>query len=342
VIFEKLRVCHDSTNENYLKATVLNHPMIFRGPGNKLTLDPTYLDIADDPDCVSKIAKITVEQCYGQNGFLSRQSFYFDLQINLSVLGYANLGRSLNHFINRLSINRLNDGTCISLSASYGIKKPGKKIRAGLVKRRQKPFNLESQTTCKTFFRLTGIDYVGNEIYAKIISLWTFSGFTNRFKMFVFKFYNNILGINTRTSHFGTNITRYCFFCTKMNPPSNNDESFEHLFFSCQTTQEWQRLFLIRCFPELPALTITNKKELWFLGLHNGEYSVFIAAAFILFQFCIWEEKLKRKRPSFHTIFFQYLELLKLGIKHNSKLRRSGSKLNFSLCRTLSLNRRDE
>jgi hypothetical protein len=47
---EKLRTCHDSSNENYLHATVLYNPLIFRGPGNKLTLDPDYLEIDKNPD----------------------------------------------------------------------------------------------------------------------------------------------------------------------------------------------------------------------------------------------------------------------------------------------------
>jgi hypothetical protein len=48
---------------------------------------------------------------------------------DLSLTGYANLGKSLNHFVNRLSINRLNDGTTVGLREDLSIKNPGKKIR---------------------------------------------------------------------------------------------------------------------------------------------------------------------------------------------------------------------
>jgi hypothetical protein len=84
-----------------------------------------------------------------------------------------------------------------------------------MLKRRKKPFNLESQQTCKTFFNITDIPYIGNEKFARVVSLWNISGFTNREKSFIFKFYNNILGINTRTSHFAANPTRACFFAQK-------------------------------------------------------------------------------------------------------------------------------
>jgi hypothetical protein len=40
----------------------------------------------------------------------------------------------------------------------------------------------------KTFFKITGIPYIGNDTFAKIISVWNISGFTNREKTFIFKF----------------------------------------------------------------------------------------------------------------------------------------------------------
>ncbi len=41
---EKLRTCYDSLNENYLHATVLFNPLIFRGPGDKQVLTPEFLE----------------------------------------------------------------------------------------------------------------------------------------------------------------------------------------------------------------------------------------------------------------------------------------------------------
>ncbi len=138
----------------------------------------------------------------------------------------------------------------VSIREELGIKKPGPKIRKLLTKRRKKPFDLGKQTTCTTFFRITGISYVGNDDFSKIVAV-----FSNRQKSFLFKFYNNILGLNTRTSHFGVNVSRICFFCSKKTPVEQNDESFIHLFFSCTTTRNWQVQFLTRFFPEFGILS---------------------------------------------------------------------------------------
>ncbi len=120
--------------------------------------------------------------------------------------------------------------------------------------------------TVRTFFEITGITYVGNEMFSNNLSLWNRSGFSNRQKTFFFKFYNNILGLNVRTSHFVPNGTRNCFFCSKNPVPQQNDETFLHLFHTYATTKNWQTTFIGRCLPELPALVAQDQKSLWFLG----------------------------------------------------------------------------
>jgi hypothetical protein len=114
-----------------------------------------------------------------------------------------------------------------------------------MVKRRKKTFDQGKQLTVRTFFRITGIEYIGNELFSKIASAWNEQGITNRQKSFIFKYFNNILGITTRTSHFAANGTRNCFFCSKKNPPVQTDETFIHLFFDCPTVRSWQQQFLL-------------------------------------------------------------------------------------------------
>jgi hypothetical protein len=269
------------------------------------------------------------------NGLSTRVELRHNCGIDLTITGYANLGRALNHFVNRLKATRTSDGTSVSLRENFNIKKPGPKIRASLVKKRKKPFDLGDQQTSKTFFRINGMAYVGNEIYSKIFSLWCLSGFTNRQKTFFFKFFNNILGINVRTSHFAVNATRDCFFCTKNNPAVSTDESFIHLFYSCPTTRNWQRQFLRKCFPEMGVLLVPEEKHLWLLGLYNNSFQEFIVAAFMSFQYCIWEQKLRKNLPSFHTIYTEFLEIFRSTCSHNQQLRLSGSELNYELCRNV-------
>ncbi len=226
------------------------------------------------------------------NGLVTRVELRQNCGIDLSVTGYANLGKAVTHFVNRLSINRLNDGSTVSLRETLNLKKPGPKIRSLMVKRRKKTFDLGKQLTVKTFFRITGIDYIGNELFSKITSAWTEQGLTNRQKSFILKYFNNILGINTRTSHFAANGTRNCFFCCKKNPPVQTDKTFIHLFFDCPTVRSWQQQFFTRCFPEMGILDGMTEKKLFMIGLKNDTLSSFINLAFLTWQFVIWENKL--------------------------------------------------
>jgi hypothetical protein len=115
--------------ENFLKATFMNHPMFFREAGNKLPLTFGYLECENDSLTCYHLGKLTMEHLYGYNGLITRAELRFLWGVDLSLTGYANLGKSLNHFVNRLSINRLNDGTTVGLREDLSIKNPGKKIR---------------------------------------------------------------------------------------------------------------------------------------------------------------------------------------------------------------------
>jgi hypothetical protein len=247
------------------------------------------------------------------------------------VVGYANLGGALNFFKNRRIPNNNSDGTSVNLETSLNIKKPAQKIRTAFVKKQKKSFDLSKQTTVVTFFRITGIDYIGDEVFARILKSWNFTG-SNRYRMFVFKFFNNILGLNTRTSHFGTNVTRCCWFCFKSGR-QDTDETFLHLFFTCPTVTAWHDEFITNFIVPQHPLNITDKKKLFFLGISSGDYNIFLSCAIFHFQFSIWEEKLSKRVPSFITLKTRFLERFTESVNNTKKLQKAGRKLNNPLCR---------
>jgi hypothetical protein len=131
-----------------------------------------------------KLSVLTVDKCYGHYGFISRAEFRIQLGIDLTLTGYANLGRAVNHFVNHLTVNRMNDGAASTLFSNIQLKKPGEKIRNMLVKRRKKPFDISTMPNSKNFFEITGLDYIGNDFFAKNLSIWNSAGFSNRQKTF--------------------------------------------------------------------------------------------------------------------------------------------------------------
>ncbi len=129
-----------------------------------------------------------------------------------------------------------------------------------------------------------------------------------------------------------TNGTRCCSFCAKSGRP-DTDETFIHLFFACPTVTALHDEFIANFMAPQQPLAITERKKLFFLGVYNGEYNIFLASAIYHFQFSIWEEKLSKRVPSFITLKTRFLERFTESINNTKKLQKAGLKLNNPLCR---------
>jgi len=329
--YELCRINHDSSDENYEKMFILYNPILYRSARDKRRIDLSFLDTVPDPDQYRKLALLKFGDCYDDRGLRTRIDLNISFGLNLSILGYANLGSALNFYKNRRIRNNNSDGTSTRIDISLNIKKPAQKIRSAFVSKQKKTFDLSKQTTVVSFFRIVEMEYIGDAGFARILKSWNGTG-TNRYRMFVFKFFNNILGINTRTAHFGTNVTRRCFFCSKAGR-ADTDESFLHLFFMCPTVLDWHNEFLNTFVMPQNPLSNLNKKKLFFLGIFNGEYNAFLACSILHFQFSIWEEKLSKRLPSFNTLKTRFLERFRESVRNTKKLQKAGTKLNIPLCR---------
>jgi hypothetical protein len=330
--FEIVRIAHDIDNENYKKMFILFNPLLYRKANDKRRIDLSFLDTAPDPGQYEKLAKLRFGDCYDEHGLRTRVDLNLSFGLELTVTGYANLGGALNFYKGRRIRNARSDGTDSDFLNSMNFKKPAKKIRALLLKKQKKTLDLEKLTTTTTFFNLIGINYIGTDLFSKTVRLWCGSGFSNRYRTFAFKFFNNILGINVRTSHFGVNATRYCFFCTKERN-FNTDESFIHLFFDCPTVRNWHEAFIVEFIRPGGFPIDTDKKKFLFTGILDNAFNYFEASAAITFQFSVWEEKLRKKTPSYHTIKNSFIDRFFGAVKKSSKLRKASIKSNIPLCR---------
>jgi hypothetical protein len=332
--FERLRIKFDKKNENYLTCCILFNPMIFRETRDKRVICPTYLGTIQDTALTYKLATSQLQDLCGDYGLLSQAELRRS-GINLSPLGYGRLSNALNCFFDRLRPNPDDTENAKSMLTVFGtIKKPGRKCRKFLAEGRND--DISQHTTCKTFFRLLNIDYVGNPTFSPILAWWNLNCLPNRVRMFAFKFYNNILGLNTRTFHFATNPVRYCQFCylgNRLDPP---EETFMHLFFSCPTVQAWHTEFVHTHFNDLNMIG-PDLIKFWFLGIlptHNTS-SFAVLSAVLIFQYCIWEEKLRKRKPAFRTLNVLFDDVFTASLKKNKDFLKSASSLNFAIFRPI-------
>ena len=90
-----------------------------------------------------------------------------------------------------------------------------------------------------------------------LLSSWNNTMLNNKIRTFLFKFYNNILGLNSRVAKFNNDTDPSCTFCTANILFPEEKESFSHLFYYCPTTNKLLSTFLERFFT-INSLTATE------------------------------------------------------------------------------------
>ena len=127
--YERVRILFDKKNENYHYAAIFNHPMLFREPRDKQTLDPTYLEIDNNPMLIQKFASQELQSFCGPDGVLTRAELW-RAGLQLSVTGYVRLSNALLCFLDRIDVDRNTNGESSTIFDTFcTIKKPAKKCR---------------------------------------------------------------------------------------------------------------------------------------------------------------------------------------------------------------------
>jgi hypothetical protein len=117
---------------------ILYNPLLYRSARDKRRIDLSFLDTVPDPKQYNRLALLKFGDCYDNAGLRTQVDLNISFGLNLSVLGYANLGGALNFFKNRRIPNNSSDVTSLSLDSSLNIKKPAQKIRNAFVKKQKK------------------------------------------------------------------------------------------------------------------------------------------------------------------------------------------------------------
>jgi hypothetical protein len=118
------------------------------------------------------------------------------------------------------------------------------------------------------------------------------------------------------------------------------DETFIHIFCECPTVRDWHDKFFERYFPVNYVLDDQDRRNILFLGnVHEAEKdNFFIMASILIFQYCIWDLRLKKKILSFHSLDNIFKETISVFIRTNtflSSIIADLTKLKYSLRKKL-------
>ena len=194
-------------------------------------------------------------------------------------------------------------------------KKGSKRCRAVLTTAET---DTRSLTSVVSFFKLADILIPDLTTLSSTLSLWNLHFLPNKFREFIFKFFNNKLGLNVRLSHF-TNTYRYCTFCVLEGRPST-DENFIHLFFYCPTVSNIHDTIDNTCLGER-FIDVRSSKQRW-LGFQTlNPNNTFKRLIHLAIQYFIWDSKLCNKIPNANWVLGESLAMLDSAIKLNAMLR---------------------
>jgi hypothetical protein len=186
------------------------------------------------------------------------------------------------------------------------LKKGSKKFRVILNYEKIKVNHYESLQQIKSFHRCTETTFTNEKRSSSNMSSWNTFCFPNRLKVFLFKYYNNVLGTGNRVMHIDLRKDPSCVFCNANKNFPSPIETFSHIFYDCPFIEPILNTFLSKYFRTVPS------REIFFTGNFNENENVNIPAVLVLdvLRYTVWQMKLHKAKPTFFTIEAETLYLL--------------------------------
>jgi hypothetical protein len=208
------------------------------------------------------------------------------------------------------------------------IKKGSKQYRKILTYTPKKENFWRELRTIKTFCKTFNCT-IRNDITIKnCLSTWNTYSFPNRFKVFLYKYYHNILGTGNRLIHFNNDTDVSCIFCKKNMCLPSPLESPSHIFYDCPFVFKIVDKFVRKYF------NFEMNREEYFAGeflVCNNDSSNNTSITIILdsLRYSIWELRLQKSNISYYSIEGEVLSLMEKITLSNIKIKNTILNNNF-------------
>ena len=228
--FERFLYAFTVEKENFRRAHFFDNPCFTFDVNRQHFLKKSFFTEDEWDTYKIQIQNLTFDRLVSMEGIIkSKVEFENGTGLRLTELKFAkieSLARSSIAKYSRADAKEKKTDTVQNFLMR--IKKGSRRVRAIL----EKKITATVTSNMVKYAQLTEtiIDYKNSEI---LNSAWSFSYLKNSDRTFTFKLHNNILGLNTRVSHFVRGHPRTCTFCDLSNEPEEREESTLHLFFEC-------------------------------------------------------------------------------------------------------------
>jgi hypothetical protein len=283
-------------DNNYLCVPIYCNDSFGYGRGRYFKLDEEFFGIEGEGAYRDLILRITWSDLIRDGNFRTKR----DLEENLGLIlndekfiGLKNAYRSAYGRFHKIG------GKVTTISEFLnGFKKGAKYFRKVISE--TKFTTIKSVQQWKTFSRLIDCQETSEKQIVTLLTNWNSYFLNTHIRTFLFKFYNNILGLNSRVTHFNPDVNGGCTFCSIKGPYPVPSETIVHLFFEC-------------CHVNHVIESVTNKylqnveltKQNYFIT-EMGEFECVNKPLNIFFdvlRYLIWQAKLEKTVPVTQKIF---------------------------------------
>jgi hypothetical protein len=332
--YEKFSVSFNNIGKNYLRAFFFKNPIFVRSQNDRGLICENFFGRHLGFAFFEKIAKLRLEDLMTRGGLKSLDDINNEYDLNLTLVIYMRLQTAVHFFLEKKG----GVPPAIPMSAHTffsSFKKGSQGFRKIIGRKYNSAVDIQNIPSWNTFRTLTGLPEVSNSELKSLLGFWNFSGQPNTMREFIYKYFYNQLGLNTRVSHFVLNHSRNCTFCTLHRPVMANipEESFKHLFFECEATKDRQSALVRKYFPEILPMTENEKLQFWMIGRVKNKLNFFTLFSVLAFQCLIWQMKLRKELKYFSTLEQNWLYMLDTTFKQSKKIRDARLQINYSICR---------
>jgi exonuclease III len=326
-----------SFKPNFMQSVIYGNPLVITSWRNRVPAGNNIINLRDPDAYHDRISRIRISDLLSDTGsFKGIQEINLITGLTFSQDSYDVLKKSITDSVKIVTKNcplATDPGTTLD-SFLTRFKKGSKNFRKVLTNAKMANLSLAKNTRIKTFFSLISVQIPDEPVLKKLTAQWSINCYPVKLRDFIFKFRNNILGLNVRVNHFNNGQSRNCTFCTISRRP-NFDETFLHIFYECPVTNHLLKQFFRIWTPELNFLNEDEEKKFVFLGINNLTGNLdnfFISTLSIFILFYIWSCKLSKRIPVLeglkNDLFFEIESIRRLS----STLREDMS-LNLAICR---------
>ena len=218
------------------------------------------------------------------------------------------------------------EGDPVEISTFFNkIKKGSKHFRKIFTEKKQKLNFYATNTTVKSFCKAADTNFGNESVWERSLGTWNTFCFPNRLKVFLFKYYSNILGTGNRIIHFNRDSDPSCIFCIRSNLLPPPMETFSHIFFDCPEVAK-----IVTNFSNKYFNAEVGRNE-YFNGSFEGSKLDKMAINLVLdiLRYSIWQYKLLKNKISYFTIELETLQLLGIVTACSSKMKNAINQCTF-------------